>query len=50
MVVSSVPPLKRRLFESLRILCIDIGGTRTKFMYQHGSSDRHPICGTVYDR
>ncbi|KAF4730766.1 hypothetical protein FOZ62_013256, partial [Perkinsus olseni] len=34
---ADVPPLKRRLFESLRILCIDIGGTRTKFMYQHGN-------------
>lgn len=30
-------PLKHRLFESLKILCIDIGATRTKFMYRHGS-------------
>ena len=31
-------PIKRRLFESMRILTIDIGATRTKFMYQCGSS------------
>jgi len=30
-------PIKRRLFESLRILTIDIGATRTKFMFQFGS-------------
>lgn len=29
--------IKRRLFESLHILTIDIGATRTKFMYQFGS-------------
>ena len=34
---STPVPLKRRLFESLKILCIDIGATRTKFMYRHGS-------------
>ena len=30
-------PIKRRLFESLRILTIDIGASRTKFMYQYGA-------------
>ena len=30
--------IKRRLFESLLILTIDIGATRTKFMYQFGPS------------
>ena len=30
-------PLKRKLFETMKILCIDIGATRTKFMYRHGS-------------
>lgn len=29
--------IKRRLFESLHILTIDIGATRTKFMYQFGA-------------
>ena len=29
-------PIQRRLFESLRILTVDIGATRTKFMYQFG--------------
>jgi hypothetical protein len=31
-------PIQRRLFESLRILTVDIGATRTKMMYQHGTS------------
>lgn len=30
------PPLQRRVFDSLRILTVDIGATRTKFMYQLG--------------
>jgi hypothetical protein len=30
--------IKRRLFESMQILTVDIGATRTKFMYQFGSS------------
>ena len=33
---SILPPLKRRFYESLKILSIDIGATRTKFMYSHG--------------
>lgn len=33
-------PIKRRLFESLRILTVDIGATRTKMMYQFGSETR----------
>ena len=38
---SSVSPpfLKRRFFEQLKILCIDIGATRTKFMYKCGSEN-----------
>jgi hypothetical protein len=32
--------IKRRLFESMHILTIDIGATRTKFMYQFGSTNR----------
>ena len=32
-----LPPIKRRLFESLRILTVDIGATRTKIMYQFGT-------------
>ena len=31
-------PIKRRLFESIRILTVDIGATRTKLMYQFGST------------
>ena len=42
--ISALPrapaPIVRRLFEAMRILCVDIGGTRTKFMYQHGSTKR----------
>lgn len=33
-------PMKRRLFESLRILTIDIGASRTKFMYQYGTKNQ----------
>ena len=33
----SAGSLKRRFFESLKILSIDIGGTRTKFMFRNGS-------------
>lgn len=33
-------PIERRLFESLRILSVDIGATRTKIMYQFGSESR----------
>jgi hypothetical protein len=36
----SVEFLKRRLFESMHILTIDIGATRTKFMYQFGATSR----------
>jgi hypothetical protein len=33
-------PIRRRLFESLRILTVDIGATRTKMMYQFGAESR----------
>lgn len=33
---ASPPFIRRRFFEQLKILCIDIGATRTKFMYKCG--------------
>lgn len=35
----AAPFLRRRFFEQLKILCIDIGATRTKFMYKCGSEN-----------
>jgi hypothetical protein len=38
-------PLPRRLFDSLQILTVDIGATRTKFMYHSGSAgELLPLC------